>query len=177
MTGDTSMKTYQKIGHALLLYLVFIFYIFILFTLLFLKGHAFRSVNLIPFHTIKGYLFGSGIFTHNFALTNLLGNIVLFVPLGVYVTLFNRNKGFLKNIILIILMSTCVEVIQYIFKLGVSDVDDVILNGLGGFIGIVFYKTLLIMLKDIQKVRYTIEIMAPIIGFVSIYIIYLRFLA
>jgi glycopeptide antibiotics resistance protein len=85
--------------------------------------------------------------------------------------------GFLKNILLILLISTCAEIIQYIFSLGVSDVDDVILNGLGGFIGIAFYKILLFMLKDIKKVRYTIEVIAPIIGFVNIYFIYVRYMA
>jgi glycopeptide antibiotics resistance protein len=138
-----------------------------------MKGHAFRSMNLIPFHTIKGYLSGTDILLRSFALTNLLGNIVLFIPLGVYVTLFNRNKGFLQNTLLIILFSTCVEIIQYFFRLGVCDVDDVILNSLGGFIGISFYRTLFLILKDARKVRYAIEIIAPIIGFLSILILYL----
>lgn len=170
------MKTYQKMGHAILFYLVFLFYIFVLFLLLFMRGHAFHSVNIIPFHTIRGYIHDTGTILSSIAITNLLGNIVLFVPLGVYVTLFDRNKGFLKNILLILLLSTCVEIIQYIFYLGVSDVDDVILNGLGGFVGIAFYKFLLFILKDVQKVRYAIEIIAPIIGVASICFIYLHYI-
>lgn len=69
-----------------------------------------------------------------------MGNIVLFFPLGFYITLLNRNKKISVNVCLIALISTLAEIAQYLFCVGVTDIDDVILNTLGGFIGILAFK-------------------------------------
>jgi len=55
-----------------------------------------------------------------------------------------------------------VEIIQYIFKVGATDIDDVILNGIGGLIGIIIYKILELIFKG--KTRRAIEIIAPVGG-------------
>ena len=55
---------------------------------------------------------------------------------------------FIKNTTIIILSSLFLEVIQYIFSIGVSDINDVILNLLGGILGIVIYKSLRFMLRE-----------------------------
>ena len=69
---------------------------------------------------------------HAFMLSNLLGNIVLFIPLGVYVTLFTQGKTIWENTALILFVSVLVETLQSTFKFGIGDVDDVILNTVGG---------------------------------------------
>lgn len=69
-----------------------------------------------------------------------MGNIVLFFPLGFYITLLNRNKKISVNVCLIALISTLAEIAQYLFSVGVTDIDDVILNTLGGFMGILAFK-------------------------------------
>lgn len=66
----------------------------------------------------------------------------------------------------VIIFSVIVEIIQYAFRVGVSDIDDVILNGLGGLIGILIYKGLLLILKDKRKVRHTVAVFAPIVAIV-----------
>jgi len=167
------MKKYQHFVHNLLLYSVFSFYIVILLALLFTKRYSFRSLNLIPFHSIISYLSGQDIISHSFALSNVLGNVILFVPLGVYLTLFNRDKNFYKNFLWIILFSIFAEIMQYILSVGVSDVDDVILNGLGGAIGIAFYKILFLIFENHKKVRYCIEIIAPVIGLIGFFVLFL----
>lgn len=131
------------------------------------------SVNIVPFHTIMNYLTNDNLIVRSFAFSNLLGNIVIFIPLGVYITVFNRDKRLYKNVIWIIIISLIIEFVQYIMKIGVSDIDDVILNGLGGTIGIAAYKILLLIMKDVKKVRHTIEIMAPIAGIFSFIILYI----
>lgn len=55
-----------------------------------------------------------------------------------------------------------VEILQYVFKVGATDIDDIILNGLGGFLGIMIYKILHKIFKD--KVGYAIELASLIAG-------------
>jgi glycopeptide antibiotics resistance protein len=159
-----------------LLYGVFAIYILLLLLILFRTKHLTRSVNLIPFRGIFSFLTGvdlvsgkdSSILLHTFALSNLLSNILIFVPLGIYTTLFNSDKRIFKNALLIIAISISVEVIQFVCKLGIGDIDDVILNGIGGLIGIVICRLLYLMFKDDIKVRCIIAIIAPIGGVLSL---------
>ena len=65
------------------------------------------------------------------------------------------------------MVSLIVEIIQYIAKLGVGDIDDVILNSLGGYIGVVIYRKLLLKYKEKEKVKNIIEIMALITAIIS----------
>ena len=136
-----------------MLYSVLIFYVIILFLLLFMKRYSFRSINMIPFHTINSYLLDDDIIRHSFSFINIAGNIVLFIPLGGYITLFNHDKRLYKNLLFVIIFSVIVEIIQYAFRVGVSDIDDVILNGL-------------LILKDKRKVRHTVAVFAPIVAIV-----------
>lgn len=174
------MKKYHKILHNLLLYSVFIIYLVILFVILFRTSHPFRSMNIVPLRSILFYLSGVDlpaysereITIYSFGFTNLVGNIVLFIPLGVYFTLFNEDKGIKKNILWVFVVSLSAELVQYIFKMGIGDIDDVILNTFGGFIGIAAYKILLVKLKDTNKVRHVIEIIAPLVGIVSFIVLF-----
>lgn len=71
---------------------------------------------------------------------NLFGNIILFIPFSlILITAFKLSK--LKFIILwAILLSTTIEIIQYIFHVGFPDIDDLILNVTGAVIGFFLYK-------------------------------------
>ena len=121
------------------MYGVFAIYIFLLILILFRTQHLERSVNLIPLRGIISFLSGNDLVSnkesatvlHAFAVSNLLGNIVIFVPLGVYITLFNKNKVIWKNTLLIMMVSILAEIIQVIFKFGIGDIDDIILNSMG----------------------------------------------
>lgn len=175
------MKKYHRILHNFLLYSVFIIYIVILFLILFRTSHPSRSMNIVPLRSIFFYLSGVDIpaysqheiTIYSFGFTNLVGNIVLFIPLGVYFTLFNEDKGIKKNILWVFVVSLSAELVQYIFKMGIGDIDDVILNTFGGFIGIAAYKILVVKLKDTNRVRHAIEIIAPMVGIVSFLFLFL----
>lgn len=166
------MKNRHRILHNILLYSVFACYILIVVFLLFLKRHDFRSLNLIPFHSIFSYLSGNR-FLKSFALSNILGNIVLFVPMGVYLSVFLRKNKPLRITLFVILMSVIAEVIQYVCRRGVADIDDVILNGLGGFLGVLSYQILFSLCKDKFKVRRIVEVLAPVTCVVCFIILYL----
>lgn len=162
------MKKLKKLLLNILLYAVLVFYLVVLFGLLFLKARDFSSVNLVPFYSIGSFLFSDDPLLHAFSVSNVIGNIVLFVPLGLYLSLFIREKNVVKNVLLVIFISVSVEVLQFVFKVGATDIDDVILNGFGGFIGIIAYHILLKMIGDAQKVKLIVTLGAPIAAIFSV---------
>lgn len=99
------------------------------------------SYNFIPFKEILRYILRIktiGVIT---ALVNLLGNIVCFMPFGFLLS--NVLKHLKPSFSLIlgqsVLISICVELIQLMTKVGSCDIDDVILNTLGGLCGYGMY--------------------------------------
>ncbi|MGL5348926.1 MAG: VanZ family protein [Peptostreptococcaceae bacterium] len=135
------------------LYVIFITYLLIVFKIVLFKYDSlstivsgdirstFRSYNLIPFKTIVDF-FSIGIRNNNllWAFSNILGNILIFMPLGYLMPmLFNKFEK-IKNIIIVaVSLSIFFEVTQYIVYLGSLDIDDLILNTLGGISGYLVY--------------------------------------
>ena len=77
-------------------------------------------------------------------LKNILGNIALFIPLGIFLPLFSIRFYSLKKVLLIALCcSLLIEITQYISKFFGSyrsvDIDDIILNSFGAFLGFIIY--------------------------------------
>ena len=122
---------------SVIVWVVFALYlVFLLKLLLFSRvPGSERSVNLIPFASIADYVGGSAE-ARRFAFANLAGNILVFVPLGAYVAFLRRRARIWSNVLIVAAVSVAVEVIQWAAAVGTSDVDDVILNTLGGLIGV-----------------------------------------
>lgn len=110
---------------------------------------VFASINLIPLkETISSFndllsLF-STIFAIRIFLINVLGNIILFMPLGFLLPIINQNFNNIKSIFKISLFSTIsIESIQFITSLfggtRATDIDDIILNVLGGLLGFLIF--------------------------------------
>ena len=166
---------------SILLYGVFILYILLLIVILFRTQHPTRSINLIPFRGIVSYLSGedfvsgkdSAAVLHAFTISNLLGNIVIFIPLGVYITVFSKRKTIWKNTVLVLLVSVAVEIIQFTFKFGIGDIDDVILNVIGGLIGCIVCRLVYLICKDDYKTQRFIAFFAPAAGVISFVILIL----
>lgn len=165
----------NRIFQSILLYTVFVFYIIIFLSIIIFKNvsplelisgdrYIFRSINLIPFHTIKSYLLGTVEVSRSVVFKNVIGNIVLFIPLGIYLQLFKKDKRILANLFGICVVSLSLEFIQYIFAIGASDIDDILLNCIGGLIGILLYKLLITLIRNDNKVRTFITISSSIIG-------------
>jgi len=147
------------------LYGVFICYILLLIKILFLSRISHlehRSINLIPFYSIMEYISGRSANIKAFAFSNVVGNIVIFIPLGTYLSLFKNDKRVITNLLFIFIVSLFVEIIQGLLGIGASDIDDIILNCLGGLIGILGYKFLLFILRDEKKVHTAITILSAI---------------
>lgn len=100
------------------------------------RGHLPPFYNLTPFRTILQY--AEGIQHYNFEswFFNLFGNVLFFVPLGFLLPiLFVHARRFLLMMIWTLIVSLFIELTQLGARLGVFDIDDLILNVLGGAIG------------------------------------------
>ncbi len=62
-----------------------------------------------------------------------VGNLVWFAPMGAWARL--RGRSFAVGLLWTFLLSLGVEVSQFVFGCGVSELDDLILNTLGGCLG------------------------------------------
>lgn len=93
-----------------------------------------RSINVIPFSTIIQFL--TSIYTLKNIITNLVGNIAAFMPMGFLLPIvFKKLDRFRKVIFVSLLATLLIEVAQYFCGVGASDIDDVILNVLGAVLG------------------------------------------
>ena len=95
------------------------------------------AVNLVPLRTVKLYLrlIRRGMLTR-LALTNLVGNLILFLPLGGFLPiLFPALRRLWKTAAVCTLAIVAVELTQVLLLLGSCDVDDLILNLLGASAG------------------------------------------
>lgn len=103
------------------------------------------SLNLMPMKTVKLYLgllqnsTDEALLRH--AVINLVGNVVLFVPLGWFLPrVWTRFRGFFKTVLAVILLIAAVEIVQYFTRLGSCDIDDLILNLAGAVAGYCLWK-------------------------------------
>jgi glycopeptide antibiotics resistance protein len=135
-------KTFSRI----ICFILFIIYLTILSNVLFFnykygRVSGDKSYNLEPFKTINNYIKYRQYVSDAIVIRNILGNILAFMPMGFFIPLLSKKtRFFIKIIIISAITSLLVEVIQYKFAVGSFDVDDIILNTLGGFIGYICYK-------------------------------------
>lgn len=170
---DISIKDRGKSFEKLLLYFTMAVYAYLLYSIILNKGFVsspielfstdremLRSVNLVPFKEIW-----SPNVSASFNRQSILGNIALFVPLGIYLPmLFNKKKASItKNIVFIALVSLSFELFQYVFSTGVTDINDLILNTFGGFLGILLYNALTFMLKE-EKAKKLIIVLGGVVA-------------
>lgn len=92
-----------------------------------------REINLIPFKSITTLLksqYGLG-----FALYNITGNFLMLVPLSILLPLINdKYQSGKKLMVLLLTIILGIELIQVLFNVGSFDIDDIILNFLGGML-------------------------------------------
>ena len=114
--------------------IIFIYYIILLCNMVvFTRHNEINSYNLIPFQTIIDFIKNGSIYS---IIINIFGNLLVFMPLEYFlIELFHVIKKW-QNFTLSFTIILLIEVVQYIFKVGVFDIDDLILCTLGM---IVFY--------------------------------------
>ena len=123
----------RLILHEEIFFLVFVSYILLLFELVTSRDILTSGVNLIPFNEILRYPIGSDYFY-----SQVIGNILLFIPFGFFASYYTKVKRLGGITIMTFLVSLTIELVQkYIGRS--FDIDDIILNIIGGLIGFLVY--------------------------------------
>jgi glycopeptide antibiotics resistance protein len=92
-----------------------------------LLEHQKRSLNLIPFGDTPGNV------------RETIDNLLVFIPFGLLLGSNLKQTGFWQKLMIVGGFSLAVETIQYVFAIGSTDITDLIMNTLGGFIGLALY--------------------------------------
>lgn len=136
----------------LLFHVSCIVYILVMSMLLFRRGsmgdemtlseYMRYGVNLTPFSTIELYMrnLSNGNIT-DIAMKNLVGNVLLFVPIGMYLPYYcKRLTSIWKFSVATILIIFTVEMVQLLSMRGRFDIDDLILNTCGALVGYIIWR-------------------------------------
>lgn len=126
-------KKVLKLSHII----VFIYYVILLFNMVvFARYNSIDSYNLIPFKSIVD-IFKNG--TTYEVIINIFGNLLVFMPLEYFLIELFKVKKFLINFILSFGIILLIELFQYVFKVGVLDIDDLILCTFGMMMFYIIY--------------------------------------
>ncbi|MCX7444583.1 VanZ family protein [Corynebacterium sp. P7003] len=106
-------------------------FIFVIAGLWSTAAHRTRDIRLIPFGELSTAHVWYG------PPLNIMGNIALFLPFGALVCLLYRNHGdrIRRTALTGLGVSLLIETLQFVFAVGYSDVDDLMLNTAGAAVG------------------------------------------
>ena len=131
----------RRVGKILfVLYIIFVFY-FLLISEIYGRIDRMQEYhyNLVLFREIKrfwNYREQLGMFA---TATNLLGNVLIFLPFGFFMAMASRYRSFLSTLIYSFALSLTIELSQLFMKVGCFDVDDLLLNTIGGILGFITF--------------------------------------
>lgn len=118
---------------ALLLYTMFILWE------MFLGPYRLNSneihYNLYPFKTIFDFIINFSFSNFKNFFINIIANIIVFIPFGLLTRIIFEKLNFKSIIIISILTIFLLEILQVTLRVGVFDIDDILLNVLGVVIG------------------------------------------
>ena len=139
------MKKENKISRMLAIP-VFLLYLVLLAYLLFFSSTYGRTsemgyrYNLIPFLEIRRGLEHIDTVGYRYVMVNIAGNIAAFMPFGFLLPLVVKRRMQIGTVTgNTFLLSLSAEVIQLLTRTGAFDVDDLILNTVGGALGYLCY--------------------------------------
>lgn len=95
--------------------------------------------NLELFREIKRFIIYRDQLGAFAVFANLAGNILIFVPYGFFISMASRSRGFFKTLFFSMGLSLCVEITQLFSRVGSFDVDDILLNTVGGVVGHIIF--------------------------------------
>ncbi len=148
----------QMVKISFILYLFLLTWIIVFKFRLDITGLRYlRAINFIPFKENE--------------LKEILINIFLFIPYGMYLGELTEKKSL--TIGMIILTSFIFELLQYILHIGISDITDVMMNTLGGIIGILFISILRHKIGNSKVFNHSIKYLLSIIPFLMVFLLLL----
>jgi glycopeptide antibiotics resistance protein len=107
-------------------------------------------INLVPFQSIYAYISGFAHYNFSTWMMNIVGNVVLFIPFGLLLPLLFKKYMKVKKLTITCTLSlVLVEMLQLATMRGIFDIDDIILNMTGVFIGFAMWS----MVKKITPLK------------------------
>lgn len=113
-----------------------------------------RVINLIP---LLGSFDAGGVIRF----VEIRNNILVFIPLGIYICMLKAKWSFAKKALAIAVLTLAFEITQFIFAIGRADITDVLSNTLGGVIGIGIYALAFRLLKG--RTNKVINVLAAVL--------------
>ncbi|WP_226530635.1 VanZ family protein [Metabacillus niabensis] len=111
------------------------------------------NTNFIPLKNISHYILNHNNFNLDIVLYNTLGQILAFLPLGIFLSLLLKQLKLLRKLQIIVVAASTIEISQYILKAGQFDVDDILLYTMGGLVGILLCNLISQILFSIGKLK------------------------
>lgn len=145
--GGLEYRKHKK-GYRIAAWLLFGIYLILMIYFLFFAESMGRTLteqeyhyNLHPFREIHRYLAYYRIIGISAVFMNLAGNILAFLPFGLFFPFLScKSRSLWKVTLISFEVSLLVELIQLVARVGCCDVDDMILNTLGGMLGYLCFK-------------------------------------
>lgn len=155
-----------NIAREIILFIFFVYFLFLLLLTIFKGGriefsNQFNSymyrehgllgiINIVPIKETINTFMHSETGMRN-SLRNIIGNILVFMPLGFFIPLlFDKFNNFKKVLKVGCLSSLAIELSQLFVGSNVCDIDDVIYNTLGALAGFICYKTFETIIKKVN---------------------------
>ena len=130
MLGKNIIK-YQKISFIISI----ISYIILIILTLFVRTKYENYMYKDGLYLLEWF---KNIFNNKVIFINIIGNLVLFIPMGIMIIIKKISKISI-DILLGILIIICLELVQFFTKRGVFDLGDIVLNSIGLVIGVAVY--------------------------------------
>lgn len=116
-----------------------------------------RSINIIPF-------IGSVLVNGRIYINEIINNILVFIPVGIYICMLKEDWSILRKISVGFFISLGIEVLQFVLAIGATDITDLLGNTLGGIIGIgVFYLFSKVFKNKTNKIINILALIATIL--------------
>lgn len=139
-------KDYRKILRICSKAMFGVYIIFLIYFLFFAEstGRTFEGrsyhYNLDLFKEISRFIKYRHVLGARAVILNLLGNVVAFFPFGFFLPILHpKCRSFLYTTFFSFEFSLMVETIQLVSKVGSFDVDDLLLNTIGGALGCLIF--------------------------------------
>ena len=105
-----------------------------------------RLFNLVPFWSYQAFIEGQ-----NAVMAEKIVNVALFVPIGMLIPIAFSEIKWYSVLLISVLLSLLIEVTQFLFYRGYSEVDDIIHNSLGALIGCGIYCIIVGIIKSVRN--------------------------
>lgn len=133
-------KRFRVLGKILfILYIAFLLY-FLIFSDWYGRTGEMSDYhyNLVLFQEVKRFwMYRESLGWVSYA--NLFGNILIFVPFGFFMPMASRYRSFFMTLFYSFGLSFTVEAFQLVTRVGSFDVDDLLLNTIGGVLGFIIF--------------------------------------